>query len=287
LTGAQDAAATWFHTGTTYTVIPAGWDKGGWNLPRFRIFTPMRFVRLVLPVPVLLVLFVNSVSGQKKDSAMSAFSFTATYGFHMPGGDLADRYGFNSSAGAGCTYKTSRNWTYSLQWSYLFSNNVRESGILDSIATSAGPVIDVEGKYADIHLYERGFLLGINGGKIFGRGFASVNPNSGIMLTGGVGYLQHKIRIFDTGERAPQVTGEYKKGYDRLTSGLAFTEFAGYYYMSKNRYVNFFAGFEFTQAITKSRRSWDYDLMRADTKQRTDLLYGFRFGWMIPLYRSE
>ncbi|GAB4146253.1 MAG: hypothetical protein Fur0041_20670 [Bacteroidia bacterium] len=181
-------------------------------------------------------------------------------------------------------YKTKQNFVYGFSWSYLFGDKIYESGVLDSISTSDGFVIDREGKMGDIRKFERGFTLSLTAGKIFSQ-YLSKNRNSGPIIWGGVGYLQHKIRIYDNGARTPQLSGDYLKGYDRLTSGLMLTEFIGYWYMSNNRYINFYAGFEFMQGFTKSRRSWDYDLMRRDTQNRIDLLSGFRVGWNILLYK--
>ncbi len=242
--------------------------------------------RLFIAV-VLAVLFALPAQSQNlKDSVVRCASVSLSYGFQLPGGDLAERFGPNSTVGAATFFKTRKNFFYGLQWSYLFGEQLRETGIFDSISTSGGFIIDKEGKFADVRIFERGFTLHASGGKIFNQ-FLSPNKNSGILLTGGVGYMQHKLRIYDNGARAPQLSKEYLKGYDRLTSGVMFSEFIGYWFMSESRYVNFFAGFEFYQGFTKSRRSWDYDLMRADTENRVDLLYGFRAGWVIPLYHRN
>jgi hypothetical protein len=213
------------------------------------------------------------------------FALSFSYALQLPGGDLVHRFGPNSAAGIGFSYKTRNNFIYGAQWSYMFGNTLRGANPLDSIMTSEGYVIDGEGKFADIRMFERGFTLGLSAGKIFNT-IISPNANSGLMLTAGVGYMHHKIKIYDNGARSPQFNKELLKGYDRLTSGIMATEFVGYYYLSRNRYVNFYAGFEFYQGFTKSRRSWDYSLMRADTENRIDLLSGFRVGWVLPLYKS-
>lgn len=227
----------------------------------------------------------EKVVSTRPDSITPCFTLQFSYALQLPGGDLVHRFGLNSNAGIALSYKTQKNFIYSASWSYLFGKDLRGENPLSIISTSDGFVIDKEGKSADIRMFERGFTLGLSGGKIF-NGFLGRNKNSGLMLTGGVGYLQHKIKIYDNGARSPQITKETLKGYDRLTSGLMITEFVGYFYLSKNRYVNFYGGFEFNQAFTKSRRSWDYSLMRADTEQRLDLLSGFRVGWVLPLYKS-
>lgn len=243
---------------------------------------------LLLSFLLLFLLAMNNRAAaqlSRRDSASSYFGFAGTYAYQAPGGDLARRFGNNSSAGASLLYKTKKNYAFGFNWAYMFSNNLKEIGILDSIKTTDGTVIDKEGKYADIRFFERGFTLNLSAGKVFNQVF-SPNANSGLFLNGGIGYLQHKIRIYDNGARSPQLTDTYLKGYDRLTSGLAFTEFVGFWFMSPNKYINFFGGFEFTQGLTKSRRSWDYDLMRADTEKRLDLLYSARVGWVIPITRK-
>ena len=120
-------------------------------------------------------------------------------------------------------------------------------------------------------------------GKLFS--LSDVNPRSGIRFTISSGLLQHKIRIQDDPVRdVPQLSTEYRKGYDRLTNGLTFNEFIGYQMLSRNRRINFYAGLEFTQAFTKSRRDFNFDTMTAETENRVDLLYGFRVGWVLPFY---
>jgi hypothetical protein len=250
----------------------------------FLTFTTMkRFLCLLLFSGLL---FAGRMSAQVfvHDTLLKGFSLSANYGYHFPGGDLAKRFGNNSSIGVSGHYKTKSNFVFSMNWTYLFGNKFNEDSLLHGITTSDGFVIDREGKYADIRLFERGFTLNASVGKILP--VFNPNPNSGLFLNGGIGILQHKIRVYDNGGRAPQVSGDYIKGYDRLTNGLALTEFVGYWYMSSNRFVNFYAGFEFTQALTKSRRSWDYSKMRADTEQRFDALYGGRIGWIILINRK-
>jgi hypothetical protein len=243
---------------------------------------------LVLLVFTLLQLTLSAQRPKmvrSKDTIVSStFFFSASGAYQISGGDLYDRFGNNGNAGASFGYKTEKNWFFSLQWSYLFGTDLREDGILDSIATSDGFLLDKEGKTADIRLFERGFTVHAYGGKVF-TNFLSPNPNSGPLLLLGLGMMQHKIRIIDNGGRTPQLSGDYLKGYDRLTSGFSTSQLIGYWFMSRNRYVNIFGGFEFMQGFTQSRRSWDYDLMRADTAKRVDLLTGFRIGWVIPFGR--
>lgn len=251
----------------------------------------------VLIAVIVLLITASAASAQRvvqqkkkrnvRDSIVSSGFIGADYGYNLPGGDLYQRFGNNSTIGAYAGYKTKKNNFYALEWNYIFGEKVKETGMLDSISTSEGYLIDQEGKLADIRIFERGFTLHAQYGHLFPIREISPNPNCGLFLTAGVGMLQHKVRIIDNGGRSPQLRGEYLKGYDRMTSGLSFSQFVGYWYMSSNHFVNFYFGFEAYEAFTKSRRSWDYDLMRADTQQRFDVMYGFRAGWIIPLYRRH
>ncbi|MBA3901808.1 MAG: hypothetical protein H0X62_16670, partial [Bacteroidetes bacterium] len=111
------------------------------------------------------------------------------------------------------------------------------------------------------------------------------NPNSGFFVLGGVGFLQHKVRIENPGNASPQIFGEYKKGYDRLTNGISTSQFIGYMFLSNNRLLNFFGGVEFVQGFTQNRR-FNYDNMDYDHTQRLDLLTGIKVGWVFPLYKK-
>jgi hypothetical protein len=237
---------------------------------------------------VILVLKSHLLFAQQNphDTTIRCVGFSFSYAPQFPGGDLAKRFGNNSNAGIGFWGKTRQNIVLGFQWNFLFSENVKEKGILDSIATSNGSVINKEGKFSDVQLFERGFSLHFTAGKVFSRRLG-YNPNCGLFLQGGIGFIRHRIRVNDYGNLTPPLAGDYRKGYDRLTGGLMLQEFAGYWFMSNNRHINWYAGFECTQGITKSLRTWDYDLMRADTQQRLDLLWGFRAGWMIPIYKRS
>jgi len=54
--------------------------------------------------------------------------------------------------------------------------------------------------------------------------------------------------------------------------------------LTHNHRINFFAGFDFTEAFTQSRRDINFDTMRKDDENRLDLLVGFRVSWTVPLY---
>lgn len=235
-----------------------------------------------------IVLFAFSASSvaqvSVKDSAITTPLVSASYSYQIPAGDLADRFGNNSAIQLNVDYKTQKQWMFGVNGSYFFGKDIREKGIFDSIITSDGNVINRNGEFADVRVYERGFTVSVTAGKMFS--FRKPNPNSGIVLNVGLGFIQHKIRIETIGNNVPQLDKEYKKGYDRLTNGLLLSENLGYMYLSNNRLVNFYFGFECMQGFTQSRRSYDYDLMKQDTKKRLDIIYGGKVAWILPLYKK-
>lgn len=218
-----------------------------------------------------------------KDSSIYTPLVGVSYGYYFPAGTLKERFGANSSLQLTIDFKTKSYWTLGLNGSYIFGKTIKES-LFDSIASPDGAIINENGEFADIRLYERGFTISGTLGRMFS--FKKPNPNSGIIFNIGVGFMQHKIRIETIGNNVPQLSKEYKKGYDRLSNGILLSENLGYMYLSNNRLVNFYLGFECMQAFTKSRRSYDYDLMKHDGTQRIDILYGAKVAWILPLYKK-
>ena len=105
------------------------------------------------------------------------------------------------------------------------------------------------------------------------------------MITASIGYMMHKIRIEVVNESVPQLQGDYKRGYDRLSAGFTLGEFLGYMYMGKHRLVNFYAGIECYQGWTSNQREYNFDEMKYASEKRFDLLFGPKVAWVIPLNR--
>ena len=238
---------------------------------------------------VLLILLAFACPGLKaqvdvRDSTISAFIPNFIYSLQFPGGDVADRYGLNSTIGGGLMYKSKKNFTFSADLNFIFGNKVLNAdSILWMVETESGHIIDGNGTYALYALYERGYSLNFRVGKIFN--FLQANPNSGLYVMLGAGYLCHRMKIDNQDNTAPQISGDYAKGYDRLTGGFNLNQFIGYFFMGRSRVANFYAGFEFSQTFSKSRRDYIFDRMQKDNSSYLDLFFGFRFAWMIPIYQ--
>ncbi len=239
-------------------------------------------------VLVLILFGTASTKAQKSVSDSSIFMTMAhfSYAMQFPGGDLADRFGMNSSVGGGMLFKTASNWMFGFDANYIFGKNIENKDeLLSNIKTSYDFIIDNSGLPAEINFHERGFSVFGRFGKLFP--VLSPNPNSGVFVMAGLGFLQHKIHIESLDNMTAAVAGDYRKGYDKLCSGLAVNQMVGYLYMGNSRVVNFYAGFEFTQAWTKSRREYDFTEMKKDVENRFDLLNGFKVGWVISIYKRE
>lgn len=233
---------------------------------------------------ILLVISQNRLLGQAniKDSALFITSVRVSYAAQLPGGSMVNRFGWNSNLGFHVDIKTRHSVLFGLEGNFLFGNKVKED-VLAILRNDDSAIIDQSGTYAKVLTYERGLIVNAYTGYLFNK--LGPNPNSGILVKVGFGFMQHKVRIEHNKNSVPALNGDYVKGYDRLTNGFNISEFVGYQLLSNSKLLNFFAGFEFYQGFTQSRRDWDTDLFKANTDKRMDLLSGFRVGWILPLYK--
>lgn len=235
-------------------------------------------------------LFVFSLSAQNKIRQSTnegrALLFDINYGVGLPGGDMKDRFGLNFDVGLGAEMILSNNWIFGLGGGIIFGNKVNDN-VLENLATSQGVIIASNSSGAAIALRERGFHTELRIGKLIP--VVKNNTKSGLRLVLGLGFLQHKIRVQEDPQAfVPQITGNFAKGYDRLSNGLMLSEFIGYQHLAKNRLVNFYGGFELTQGFTQNRRDYDFATMsESDKSSRLDLIYGFKVGWILPFYISK
>ncbi|HTA61193.1 MAG TPA: hypothetical protein VK835_02000 [Bacteroidia bacterium] len=221
--------------------------------------------------------------GEYKDSCHHIMIFGVHIAGEIPYGDMPSRFGGNFSAGMPILYKTSKNLIVGVEGNYIFGGNVRENP-LAYMYTSANTITNGSGNPGQLRLNERGFTAYAVIGQIIPK--TGKNKNSGVLAYLGIGYMQHKINIYDVGKSLPQIYGALSKGYDRLTGGPAAMQFIGYMYLAKNRLANCYAGFEIQEGFTTGLRGYQYDTMTPDNKKRLDILIGFRLGWMLPLYKK-
>ncbi|HET6228312.1 MAG TPA: hypothetical protein VFF27_18675 [Bacteroidia bacterium] len=220
--------------------------------------------------------------GQIKDTSMFLPIVATGYGYYLPGENMVERFGNNSSVYLSAEFKMENNWMFGINGSYLFGKIVKDKPFYN--ITKDNVFINSEGDEGDVRLYERGFTVSGTFGRMFV--LSKARPNCGLVANLGLGFIQHKIRIEVIGNNIPQLDKNYKKGYDRLTNGLLLSQNLGYVFLSKNRLVNFYVGLECMEGFTQNRREFDFDKMQRDTKKRVDVLTGLKVAWILPLYKK-
>ena len=232
------------------------------------------------------LLIVSTISSNAQDVEknfmnMGMTNFSFGYGIEFPFGDLADRFSDNLRFTVGAERMTGSNWIFGLEFSYMFGDTVKED-VLTNIRLNNGEILGADNGYAEVFTRQRGLFLGANFGKLIPFNSES---RSGLRITAAAGLLAHYIRIQDEASSLPQIEGDYIKGYDRLTRGLAFRQFIGYQHVTENKRVNFYIGLEFTQAFTKSIREINFDTgLPTNKDSRFDGLIGLKAAWILPFF---
>jgi hypothetical protein len=232
------------------------------------------------------LLLGTAVSGQVnlKDSCVKANIIQVDLGVGVPAFDMAERFGVHALVGGGYQYKTNNNWLFGVNGNFIYGSIVHEDSLFINLRNEAGYVIGSDGLGYDPILWESGFSVKWETGKI--TNIWRINPNSGLTFIGGVGLLQHKIWIYIDETVVPQLSPTYRKGYDRLSNGIMLSQFAGYYLFSNKYFVNFRGGIEVMEAFTQNRRMMNYDTQTADTEMRFDMLINLKFSWNLPIYNQ-
>ena len=218
-----------------------------------------------------------------RDSITAAWMFSFNLSGHLVSGDAGDQYANALGLGMDIEKRTRTNWLFGVDGTYMFGSEVNNVfDIFGHLATEQGFILGLNGQYATVEFLYRGFNVGGHVGKLFN--IMGPNPNSGLLVKLGAGYVQNKIFIRAPGTDIPQIQGEYAKGYDRLHEGLAIKQYVGYMHSGNSRTVNFQVGFEFMQGFTKNVRGFNYDTGMPDNAQKLDLYFGIKASWVLPIY---
>ncbi|MBR9860705.1 hypothetical protein GYB22_08135 [bacterium] len=235
-------------------------------------------------------LIASHLYAQKSDSivyptANKGYLFSVHYGYHTPHGDLADRFiPFNAIGGA-IEFKTKSNFQFGLSYDWFYGQKVQDTTLFGNMVGPSGQILDEDGNFTVYRLNIQGNYVTANFGYIFN--FNKKHPNSGILFTGGVGFMQHKIDIQAPELKVPQINGEYEKGYDRLTYGVATRQFLGYQRILEGRKFRFRAGVELNQGFTQGRRTWNYGPNASGKDQRFDGTFALKFSVILPVYTKD
>lgn len=237
---------------------------------------------------LLLMVFSFSLFAQQKDDPIvfdNAFLISPSYSFQLPLNDMFHSYGFNHNLGMEFDYKFGANWYIGVEGNFIFGPKIKDEAILDNLLTTSGYLIGTDGYLEEVNMNERGMILTAHFGKSFF--FNPKQPNSGLLLKFGLGYIDHKIFIDVNEQNVPQLSKEIKKGYDRFTSGVAFKQYIGLIKLQKKSYLNMSFGIEATEGITQNRRPFDFSTGQTLNKTRFDFLIGFKFNWYLPVFNGQ
>ena len=244
--------------------------------------------RLLLIAGFISIISLNGMSQRKvADSVIGTPWVSVQYGLNFTGGDLRENHGFFNHIGLLAGYKTKKNWIYAAEGNYMFGGDVRTTGLFDALVDSKGNITDQNGDIATVQVLSRGMYINGSVGKILP--VLSPNPNSGLYVSLGAGFLAHKLRIETQEHVVPEIELDYKKGYDRLAQGLNISEFIGYAFMANQGFVNFYAGLYFQQGFTYNKREIFFDTPNVPVPHNMmlDIQYGIKLAWLVPVYQRK
>jgi len=221
-----------------------------------------------------------------RDSVSPGWMITIRTGMLFPSMDLGDMFGESYSIGAGTFYKTKDNWLWGVNGDFWFGNEVhaRES-ILNGLAGNLnGGIMDHFGNFGNVVTYQRGWIVGGEVGKLFHKWGG--NANSGVFVTFGGGFLQHRVRLESASRSSVvyQIEANYQRGYDRLNQGWMSRVNVGYLNAHSGKTLNFMIAAEIMYGQTTNIRGYNWDTGLHDTGINHNLAFGLRFTWFLPIY---
>lgn len=245
------------------------------------------FITIIILVTSSTISFAqDDLFGTPKKEARKGFVISLNGSFDVPAADMAKRFGNDYRVGPAVFYKTKKNWIFGAKADFIFGNQIKEDSFLANIKDPDGNFLASNGFSVTIDNFERGYLVGLQVGKIIN--VSKSNADNGLILLTSAGFIQHKILIStDKSGNVPQLSGDYKKGYDRLTNGLFLEQFVGYTYFAHDGLINFNIGLDVMAGFTKGRRDYIFDTKQPGDASRLDMLFGIRGGWYIPVFKRK
>lgn len=196
----------------------------------------------------------------------------------------------NGSVGADFIVKTPSNWTFGIKGNYCFGGSLRDSTVLDNLKDHNGYIYNSDGtnnkKEIERELEGRYWYVGAGFGKVI-----PVNrwKNSGIWLYADFGIAQHKIYMgSQVADYVPMVRGDYKKSYDRRSTGFHMSQSVGYLFIQRKRVASFYAGIEIHEMWTRPDRNYIIGIGPTEgMKYEFSGLIGIKVAWIIPLFEKK
>jgi hypothetical protein len=217
------------------------------------------------------------------DSVISLTLLDIVYVGQFTGADLAAQTGYSSQLGLDAHHKFRSQWYAGGGVHVFFSESVKSEGLLGDLLTPDELLVANNGTLTGVNYLVSGFVVPLSVGRIFPV-IEKHNLNSGLYVEGGIQYLQHKVNYRLRGDPVAALSGEYLKGYDRLSSGWGLRQAFGYRYLDSKGLLNLSFGLDISENFTRGRRSLNYATGLPGNQRRIDLLYGFHACWTFPLY---
>jgi len=220
--------------------------------------------------------------GQEQVELKKTHLFSLGMGLHASGADLADRFGSSKSANLSWELLAPSRVFYGLEGGVFFGGNVKEPNLGANLISSNGTVTGTQGIPVIVDPSFFAYKIQFN----LGKTWQLADSASWMWLAKlGLGFIEHHIAFNVNEDELPQLTGEYVKGYDRLTNGIHTELYCGIMHLDENRLKNFYVGVQVLPAFTGERRAFNFDTQTAPIENRFDLLLGVRAGWVLPIYR--
>lgn len=221
------------------------------------------------------ILSITTLAQEKKNMIL----ISPNYSYQFPIADMKDIYGNNSLIGIDISKINNQNILYGFSGHFIFSDNIKDTTILDHLMDANRNIIDENGQIANVLLQQRGFSFYTK----LGYFYPLKHNSSGLLSYMGLGFLQHKIRIDIRNSNTPQLSKENLEMYDQLSNGIITSGFLGYMHISKKNHAHIYIGIECIRGFTKNRRNYNYNAGGAIKELRNDSFFGIKFGWIIPV----
>ena len=218
---------------------------------------------------------VHSLNAQ--DTLHPKYNIHLGYGAQWPiATDLTKRFGQHGILSLGLNY-IHKKWETGPACYFLFGSNVKED-VLSSLRSPDGELIGSDHQLAVVDLKMRGILIGWSIAREF-----NLNAQSMIVINLQPGWLAHWIKFQNPGNTFEPIQGDYRYGYDRLSTGLAWTEGITYRYHSSNHLVNFELAAILTESNSRLNRNIQFGSPEIQ-KNISSILFGIQGRWLIPIF---
>ncbi len=238
---------------------------------------PFEIIKMRLFTTFSFLLFYVIPSAQNEEPTVF---LNIQYGAQTPVLDMKNRFGTSLRTTVVLAYQPSKKRSvWSAAGFFQFGALVKEH-VFSNLLTPEGYLIGNDKNPAVIQLRQRAWFLGL------GRGWRFNNKSVflqrlNVDMYGG--FFQHKIRIQDDPSRVvPQISGEYRKGYDRLSNGPGALLNFSYNPTAKPLLTRFVVGIDLFASPTWNRRPVNFNTGVKDEAIFWVFQPGIHLGYHFP-----